>query len=97
MTYSPDQHMVDPRNPANWDDTPEPNKFYINPNQFSDDEYEDVHKILVDAYDNESDARMDAFGIARLIGKNVTIDVGYEDSSVEWFDTIVVKPVVKLT
>lgn len=93
MTYSPDQHMIDPRNPSNWDDAPEPNQFYINPNQFSDEQFEIVHQILMESYDNESDARMDAFAIARVLMTNVTIDVGLDGN---WFDTILVKPVVRV-
>lgn len=93
MTYSPDQHMVDPRNPSNWDDASEPNQFYIDPNQFSEGQMELVRQILMDTYDNESDARMDAFAIARLFNMNVTIDVGLDG---EWFDIIVVKPVVRV-
>lgn len=85
--------MVDARNSSNWDDAPEPNQFYIDPNQFSEEDYEIVHRILMDKYDNESDATMDAFAIARVLMKNVTIDVGLDGV---WFDIIVVKPKVRV-
>lgn len=98
MTYSPDQHMVDPRNPSNWMDV-QPTHYCINPNQFSEDEWELVHQIPMDVYTEESDAKMDAFGIARLLMKPVHIQLGldqYQSGNIEWYDMEIVKPNVKI-
>ncbi|ARQ13121.1 hypothetical protein NXC12_PD00008 (plasmid) [Rhizobium etli] len=65
--------------------------FYIDPNQFDGDQ------AFADGVDTklecESTARDTAFRLARLTGKNVTIDVRCEG---EDDDIIVVKPQVKV-
>lgn len=96
--YSPDQHAIDPRNHYNMDDV-EPTHFMIDPNQFSADEWEIVYNIPVEIYTEESDAKMDAFAIARLLMKPVQISLGvdmYDSGDINWYDFEIVKPIAKV-
>lgn len=95
--YTTDQHAIDQRNPSSWEEK-KPTHYYINSNQFSDEEWELVHMIPMDVYTEETDAKMDAFGIARVLMKPVHIDLGfdqYQSGHIEWYDVEIVKPIVK--
>jgi hypothetical protein len=92
--YSPDYADHDPRNPANFAEV-EPTSFYIDPNQFLDDDAEVVGASAHLTFQTETDARQQAFAIARLIAKPVTI-TPLTDEGKGWFEDIIVKPTVKL-
>jgi hypothetical protein len=91
--YSPDQADIDPRNPANFPEA-QPTGFYIDPNQFCDDDAEFLGSQAEHTFDNEADAQLKAFAIARVICKTVEITPSAENNG--WFDKIFVKPTVKL-
>jgi hypothetical protein len=92
--YTADHADIDPRNPANFSEV-KPTGFTILSNQFSDEDFELVGEKTILYFEIEAEACQQAFAIARLIAKPVTITPHTEDGS-GWFDDIVVKPSVKL-
>ena len=64
--------------------------YYIDPNQFGEDDFTAGSD---ETYDDEGEARDAAFYLARMNGRNVTIDVFCEGQD---NDIIVIKPTVRV-